>query len=164
MKTQLITTRKATVRDADAIAAIVNLHAQTGVMLPRPISRIYENIRDYVVVEVGGEIVGCGAVHVMWADLAEIRAVAIRSEDKGRGYGRALVEALVDEAIGLDVDRVFVLTYQVDFFGRMGFNRIDKSELPHKIWSECVNCIHFPNCDEVAMIRYLKNASNSGQL
>lgn len=157
MATQTVNTRKATVRDAKAIAEIVNVHAETGVMLPRPLSRIYDNIRDYIVVEADDEIIGCGAVHVMWADLAEIRAVAIRGNEKGKGYGRALVESLIEEAVSLDVDRVFVLTYQVDFFAHMGFSHIDKSELPHKIWSECVNCIHFPNCNEVAMIRYLKN-------
>ena len=145
--------RKARVDDVPAIAAIVNAHAESGVMLQRPVSRIYDNVRDFTVVEVGGEIVGCGSLHVMWADLAEIRSVALKPDFMGTGLGRPLIEALFAEAAALVIEKVFVLTYRVDFFRYFGFNEIDKSLLPHKIWSECITCVHFPNCDETAMIR-----------
>lgn len=151
--------RKARVSDVPEIAGVVNKQAETGVMLQRPLSRVYDNVRDYSIIENDGIIQGCGALHVMWEDLAEIRALAIREEYKGKGYGRALVESLVNEARGLGVDRVFVLTYQDKFFEHLGFEYIDKSELPHKIWSECVNCVHFPNCDEIAMMLYLNETS-----
>ncbi|HUT63888.1 MAG TPA: N-acetyltransferase [Anaerolineae bacterium] len=148
--------RKAMVKDVPVIADIVNYHAKMGVMLPRPISRIYDNVRDYVVIESNGDILGCGALHVMWSDLAEIRALALRDEYVGKGLGRSLVDNLLEEAKSLGIEKVFVLTYKADFFKHFGFSVIDKSELPHKIWSECVNCMHFPNCEEVALIRSVK--------
>ncbi|MHB9027143.1 MAG: N-acetyltransferase [Candidatus Latescibacterota bacterium] len=148
--------RKARVSDVPVMADIINRHAKNGIMLPRPLSRIYDNIRDYMVVDNEGEVIGCGALHVMWSDLAEIRAVAIRDEYIGKGLGRPLIEALLKEARDLGIEKVFVLTYQDKFFARMGFGLIDKSELPHKIWNECVNCVHFPNCNEIAMMNSLK--------
>ena len=148
--------RKASVKDASAIAGIVNYQAQKGIMLQRPISKIYDNLRDYYVVENNGEIIGCGALHVTWSDLAEVRAVAMKDGFNGKGYGSKLVEKLIEEAKSLEIEKVFVLTYQDKFFERMGFKEIDKSELPHKIWSECVNCVHFPDCNEIAMIRVLE--------
>jgi len=148
--------RKAKVGDVPVIAEIVNEKAKAGLMLHRPISRIYDNIRDYTVVEIDGCIIGCGALHVMWSDLAEIRAVAFRDEFIGKGYGRKLVESLLDEAKELEIEKVFVLTYNEGFFRHLGFVDIDKSELPHKIWGECINCMHFPDCDEVSLIRKVK--------
>ena len=147
--------RKATVKDAPSIAEIVNHQAQKGIMLQRPISKIYDNLRDYYVVEHNEEIVGCGALHVTWSDLAEIRSVAVKDGFDGKGYGSKIVKKLIEEAECLEIEKVFVLTYQDKFFVKMGFSEIDKSELPHKIWSECVNCIHFPDCDEIAMIKVL---------
>jgi len=147
--------RKATVHDVPAIADIVNCYAQQGTMLPRPISRIYDNVRDYHVIEHNSEIIGCGALHVMWADLAEIRAVALREEYTGKGYGRLLVEVLMEEAKDIEIQKVFVLTYRPEFFEKLKFTVIQKTELPHKIWSECVNCINFPDCSEVAMLRII---------
>ena len=150
--------RKAFVGDVPTISDTINVHAPKGIMLPRPISQIYDNVRDYHVIEHNGEIIGCGALHVTWADLAEIRALSIKDEFIGKGLGRRLVGELLNEANALKVEKVFVLTYQDKFFERMGFHEIDKSELPHKIWSECVNCIHFPNCDEIAMILRLASS------
>ena len=115
-----------------------------------------DNVRDYMVAERDGDVIGCGSLHVMWSDLAEIRSVALRNEFMGRGIGTTIVEALLEEAKTLGIEKVFVLTYKVEFFKHRGFSIIDKSELPHKIWNECINCVHFPNCDEIAMIRPLK--------
>ncbi|MFC1607892.1 N-acetyltransferase [Candidatus Latescibacterota bacterium] len=143
--------RKASISDVPSIGAIVNKQAETGIMLQRPLSLLYENIRDYAVIEADGEVVACGALHVMWSDLAEIRAVAVSEEHRKKGVGRALIEMLVDEAKNLGIESIFVLTYQVDFFKTLGFYDIDKSELPHKIWKDCLNCVHFPDCDEIAL-------------
>lgn len=148
--------RKALVSDVPRIAEIINVHAKKGIMLSRPISRIYDNIRDYTVVEIDGEVAGCGSLHVMWSDLGEIRSVALREDIMGKGIGRPLTERLIAEAEDLGLEKVFALTYRREFFEKVGFSVIDKSELPHKIWSECINCVHFPNCDEIAMIRILK--------
>ena len=98
---------------------------------------------------------------MMWSDLAEIRAVALEDGYRGKGLGRMIVEALIEEAKDLGIERVFVLTYRERFFGSLGFKIIDKAELPHKIWSECVNCVHFPNCNESAMIQILKNGGET---
>lgn len=153
--------RKARVSDVPVIADIINRHAKNGLMLPRPLSKIYDHIRDFMVVEVDGEIIGCGALHVMWSDLAEIRALAVRDGCTGRGHGRTLVKALLQEARDIGIERVFVLTYQDKFFGSLGFSVIDKSELPHKIWNECVNCVHFPNCNEIAMMANMTDGVRS---
>ena len=147
--------RKASVKDVPQISEIVNYYAQKGLMLQRPISRIYDNVRDYYIIEQNGEIIGCGALHVMWSDLAEICAVALKDGFMGKKYGCQLVEKLIEEAKTLEIEKVFVLTYQQKFFKKMGFSEISKSELPHKIWSECVNCIQFPDCDEVALMKIL---------
>jgi amino-acid N-acetyltransferase len=93
----------------------------------------------------------------MWSDLAEIRALALCEDYIGKGYGRPIVESLLSEACELGINRVFVLTYKDKFFERFNFKVIDKSDLPHKIWSDCVNCVHFPNCNEIAMIHLINN-------
>jgi len=148
-----ITIRKALVSDIPVIGKIINKQAETGTMLQRPLSILYENVRDYSVIELNGEIIGCGAFHVIWSDLAEICSVTVVEDFRRRGYGRALVETLMEEAEMLHIERIFILTYQVDFFRSLGFSEIDKSKLPHKIWRDCLNCVHFPDCDEVSMIR-----------
>ncbi|MCD6307536.1 MAG: N-acetyltransferase [Candidatus Latescibacteria bacterium] len=148
--------RKARVTDVPEIARIVNFHARKGVMLPRSVSSIYDNVRDYTVIEADGKIIGCGALHVMWSDLAEIRAFAVDDGYVGRGYSRPIVESLLAEAETLGIEKVFVLTYKHDYFRHFGFTDIDKAELPHKIWNDCINCVHFPDCDEVSMIRPVK--------
>jgi amino-acid N-acetyltransferase len=147
--------RKAKAPDVDQIADLINYHAQKGIMLPRPISRIYDNIRDYQVVEAEESIIACCALHITWSDLAEIRSLAVRDEYMRQGIGKMMVARCLNEARELEVGRVFALTYQDKFFMKLGFNEVDKAELPHKIWNECINCIHFPNCNEIAMIKYL---------
>ena len=139
--------------DAKAIQALIWEYAQRGDMLPRSLSSIFENLRDYFVYEnEEGEVVGSAAIHIMWEDLAEVRSLAVREGQMGRGIGTKLVEACISEAIVLGITRVFALTYRPDFFRRLGFREVDKSELPHKIWSDCLKCAKFPDCDEVALV------------
>lgn len=121
-------------------------------MLPRSLSSIYENIRDYHVAEVDGKIVGCIALHVVWEDLAEIRSLAVLEEWRHQRIGSKLVRSAIREARKMEVKRIFTLTYIPDFFKRFGFRKISKNRLPQKIWKDCLSCTHFPNCSEEAMI------------
>jgi amino-acid N-acetyltransferase len=147
-----ITFRTARVADGQAIYELVNAYAQRGAMLPRSRSAVYQNIRDFVVAEEEGQIVGCGALQITWADLAEVRSLAVADGRQGQGIGTAIVRTLLREARDLGLPQVFALTYQTDFFLQLGFHSIDKDALPQKIWADCIDCVKFPNCDEEAVI------------
>lgn len=153
--------RKAKLSDAKTIYELVSDYAKEGIVLPRSLNSIYEHIRDFWVYEEEGEVLGCCALQIVWEDLAEIRSLAVRRDRKGEGIGRELVRACIEEAHQLGVRRVFSLTYARDFFERFGFRVIDKSTLPHKVWTDCVNCIKFPDCDEIAVILELHESSPS---
>lgn len=144
--------RKARLSDSEAIHELVNFYAKKGLMLSRSRSSIYEHIRNYSVMEAdGGEVVGIGALTILWSDLAEIRTLAVRESLSCRGIGKKLVEYFLNEAKELGINKVFTLTYQVKFFEKCGFNIISKEYMPHKIWKDCLNCPKFPDCDEVLM-------------
>ena len=145
--------RKARVDDVPRAAELINSYASQGLMLPKSLDQLYQNLRDLVVVEVSGEVVGCGALHVMWHDLAEIRSLAVAEPYTGNGVGRQIVTQLLAEARELGVPTVFALTYQVEFFERLGFHKVAKETLPRKIWTDCLNCPKFPDCDETALVR-----------
>ena len=148
--------RRARIDDIKAIYAILQHFASQELLLGRPLSSLYDQLRDFVVYEDQEQpkkgIIGAGALHVCWEDLAEIRSLAVVEGEQGKGIGRAMVQACLDDMTGLGVKRVFTLTYQPEFFAKMGFRKIDKSELPHKVWSDCINCPKFPDCNEEAMI------------
>ena len=144
--------RPAKIGDVPSIAKLVDLYAQDGQMLPRPLAEIYEHLRDYVVTEWDGGIVGCGALQVVWDSLGEIRSLAVHREDQGKGLGTDMVRYLLEEARRIELRRVFALTYRPHFFERLGFREVPKETLPHKVWRDCLNCTKFPDCDEVAVI------------
>ncbi len=144
--------RKIGISDVKLIHAMVNAAAGRGEMLPRSLGELYDNIRDYFVVEEGGEVSGTCALHICWENLAEIRSLCVAEHARRRGLGRALVNACVEEARHYGLSKLFLLTYQEEFFKRCGFATVDKGQLPHKIWSDCVKCPKFPECDEIAMI------------
>lgn len=141
--------------DAARILELVNYYADQGEMLPRTPGELYERIRDFVVLEEDGRVIGCGALHIFWKDLGELRSLAMEPSRRGEGLGGKLVAHLLNEARRLGLKRVFALTYRTGFFGRLGFEAIEKEALPHKIWTDCVNCPRFASCDEAAMITYL---------
>ena len=147
---------KAGIRDATQMHKLINLFADKGEMLPRPLSEIYENIRDYFVVRQDERVVACAALHVSWSDLAEIKSVAVAEDSQKEGTGAQLVEACLKEAKELGIPTVFCLTYKPAFFEKLGFSQVEKTELPHKVWGECYRCPKFPNCDEVALIYHLE--------
>ncbi|NVM21967.1 MAG: N-acetyltransferase [Desulfobacterales bacterium] len=154
--------RKATVRDVKAIQRLLKKYADRGELLPRSLSDLYDGLRDFIIYEekIGGPIIGVCALHVCWEDLAEIRSLAVDEQHQGRGIGSELVAEAMAEIHKLGISRVFTLTYRPDFFARHGFHIVDKASLPHKIWAECVKCVKFPDCDEIAMLRLLDR--NSG--
>lgn len=121
-------------------------------MLPRSLNNILENIRDFFVAETNKEIVGCVAAHVVWTDLAEIRSLAVSPDHSGSGIGSSLVREALKELAELGVRKVFTLTYTPEFFSKLGFVELEKQQLPHKIWKDCLDCSLFPDCDETAMI------------
>lgn len=145
--------RKAIMNDVEELHGLINHYAQQGLMLARPRSLFYEALREFTVVEEDGKFLGTGGLHIIWEDLAEIRALALASAAQGRGIGAKLVEVLMDEARELGISKVFALTYQKDFFEKCGFILVEKEDLSQKVWKDCINCPKFPNCDENAMIR-----------
>jgi len=147
---------KARVSDVPQMHKLINFFAGREEMLPRSLAEIYENIRDFFVVRQDNRVVACVALHVSWADLAEIRSMAVAEEAQGQKIGSQLVEACLDEAEVIGIGTVFCLTYRPGFFERFGFAQVDKMELPRKVWSECFHCPKFPDCDEVALVRQSK--------
>lgn len=145
--------RKAKVSDGKKIHQLLLEGAKKGELLPRSLNEIYDNIRDYYVYYDGEELVGVSALHICWEDLAEVRSLMVREDRRRTGLGALLLKACISEALELGLSKVFALTYQVGFFKRFGFKEIDKKELPHKIWSDCIKCSKFPDCDEVAVIK-----------
>ncbi len=147
--------RRATLRDVKSIHRLIAEQAQSGHILARAMSELYSQVKDFIVSEDdgSGEIVGCGALQIVWEDLAEIRSLAVQTEYQGQGVGTALIEALLEESGQMGVSKVFVLTYRPELFQRLGFALMDKSLLPHKIWADCIRCTKFPECDEIALVR-----------
>lgn len=143
---------KAKIADVAQMHQLVNSFAEKGEMLARPLSELYENIRDFFVVRAGDRVLGCASLHLSWSDLAEIKSLAVAEDSQKQKIGAQLVKACLDEARELGITTIFCLTYQPGFFNKMGFNEVDKKELPHKVWSECFRCPKFPDCDEVALI------------
>ncbi len=144
--------RKASIKDIKKIHSIVNASASSGEMLARSLGELYDNMRDYFVYEEHGKVLGTCALHICWEDLAEIRSLCVGESSRKKGIGRMLVNVCVEEARQLRIPRIFLLTYQDAFFAKCGFSVVDKKELPQKIWSDCVRCPKFPECDEIAMM------------
>ncbi len=150
-----LTVRKAVMRDIAPILELINGYAAKGQMLPRTEFELSESIRDFTVVTGAGKLLGCGALHFYSPTLGEIRSLAVREEAKTHGAGRKVVEALVQEAIGYELDAVFAFTYVVEFFKKTGFQVVERGLLPLKAWKDCLRCAKFQACDEVAMLRVL---------
>ncbi len=145
--------RSAKLPDAFAIEQLIQVHVGDGTLLPRTLAEICENIRDFIVVDNGGEIVGCGALHLYGMHLAEIRSITVTKNAKGRGAGRVLIDALLKEAQKQSVTCVCLFTRIPEFFGKMGFQSVEKEALPDKIFKDCVKCSRRNACDEIAMYR-----------
>ena len=143
----------ASVKDGAEIHRLINKCADTGVMLARSLSDIYDFLRDFIVCREKGrtEIVAVCALHICWDNLAEIRSLVVDEPFRKSGIGKELVLSALSDARRIGIDRVFVLTYVPDFFKKLGFRDLHKNELPHKIWADCINCPKFPDCDEESL-------------
>ena|ERR1051325_2980496 len=147
--------RSATVYDVPRIQEIINSHAELGRMLFKSLAQLYEDLRDFAVYEEDGEVLGCVGLTIIWADLAEVRSLAVDSAHQGRGIGRQLVEWTIEEARRLHIRRLMSLTYEQRFFEKLGFEVVSKDTLPLKVWTDCVRCPKREGCDEIAMVRTL---------
>ena len=147
--------RKATLADIPALLALINAYAKGGIMLPRNEFEIAENIRDFVVATADGRLAGCGALHFYTPSAGEIRSLAVDPALKTKGIGRAIVEALENEAREHHLQSLFAFTYVDQFFRKLGFDEVDRSELPLKAWKDCLRCPKFQACDEIAMLKRL---------
>ncbi len=148
----MIQVEKAKITDVPHIHKLINGFANKGLMLARPLSEIYEGLRDFFVIRNGKDVIGCAALAISWEDLAEIRSVAVAEAVQKQGTGGRLVQACLKEAKELGIKTVFCFTYRPAFFREQGFTDIDKMELPRKVWTDCFRCPKFPNCDEIALV------------
>ena len=149
--TTKIAIRPARMSDVREIHSLLQQFANKGLLLGRSISSLYDQLRDFVVFDDNG-IQGVCSLHICWENLAEIRSLAVTEQYQGKGIGRHLVHACLNEAQHLEIGKVFTLTYQAAFFKKLDFIDIEKNDLPHKIWSDCLQCPKFPDCDEEALI------------
>ena len=147
--------RRARPSDVPAIHALIHRYAGRDLLLPRPLTDIYERIRDFWVAVDGGQVVGCAALRIWWHDLAEVRSLAVAPSAEGHGNGAKLVEAVAAEATRFGVKNLFALTRIPDWFGRNGFEAVDRAVLYHKVWGDCASCPKRDACDEVAVVRPL---------
>ena len=143
---------RATMADVPQMHKIINYFADRGDMLPRTLAELYEGARDFFVVREQSKVLGCSALHVNWADLAELRSMAVADNQQRRGIGRILAEACLEDARQLGIRTVYALTYRPEVFSRFGFQTVDVVTLPRKVWSECHRCPKFQCCDEIAMV------------
>ena len=145
--------RPATIHDVPRIQEVINSHAELGRMLFKSLAQLFEDLRDFAVYEdEDGKVVGCCALTIIWADLSEVRSLAVDEACRGRGIGRQLVQWCVDEARRLGIRKLFALTYEDTFFRKLNFEVVDKDTLPLKVWSDCVRCPKRDGCDEIAMV------------
>jgi amino-acid N-acetyltransferase len=147
--------RGAKISDAKAIHALIGSYAERDRMLFRSLADIYENLQTFTVAELDGCVVGCCALEIIWADLAEIKSLAVNGANRQAGIGKALVGAALEQATRLGIPKVFALTLEPEFFIKSGFEVVEKDALPMKVWSDCARCPKQQNCDETAVIKVI---------
>ena len=149
--------RRATIHDVPRMQEIINSHAELGKMLFKSYAQVYETLRDFAVFEDAGQVVGCTALAILWADLSEVRSLAVDDKHRGKGVGSALVRWCIDEARQMQIRKLMSLTYEQRFFEKLGFLVVPKESLPLKVWSDCVRCPKNDACDEIAMVLELED-------
>lgn len=151
--------RAAAIGDVPDIHQLIEQYASQGNLLPRAMSELYRHLRDFFVVDVDGKVVGCGALEIFTEDLGEVRSLVVADQYKGLGYGKMLVERIIEEARAIGLRRLMALTYTPPFFHKIGFQTVAKETLPEKVWGVCVKCYKFNNCDEIAVLLELGRAA-----
>lgn len=150
------TIRPAAIGDVPAIHHLLEIYAAQGNLLPRTMNELYRHLRDFFVVEVNGQVGGCGALEIFTESLGEVRSLVVDDAWKGRGFGKILVQRIIEEARAIGLRRLMALTYVAPFFHKLGFTTVAKDTLPEKVWGICVKCYKFNNCDETAVLLELK--------
>jgi len=138
--------------DIDTIVRIIAHYAAQGLMLPRSHTAMAEALSNYLVADNDGHVVGCGGLEQYSSSTAEIFGLATAPENHVRGTGSAIVQALIDKARAENISHVFALTLAPQFFQKMGFRTVHHSDLPMKVWKDCIACPKYGNCDEIAMV------------
>jgi amino-acid N-acetyltransferase len=128
--------REARTSDVRAIRTLMDAYAADRILLSKATVTLFEDVQEFYVAEVGGVVVGCGALHVLWEDLAEVRTLAVDKQHRGRGIGDLLLRRLLQQARHLGVERVFCLTFEVDFFSRHGFAEIEGAPVSHDVYEQ----------------------------
>ena len=144
--------RKAKYNDVESIQNLIRIFSETGKVLFRSLDEIKESISSFWVYEKNDQLIGVCSLKKDWGRLVELRSLGVDPRYSGQGIGTEMVEASLKEALSTDCDTLFVLTYAVSMFKRLGFRTIDKERLPHKVWNDCNACLHQENCDETAMV------------
>ena len=147
----MINIRRAKLSDIEEIFGMIQMYVKDGILLPRSRESLYENIQVITVATLNDQVVGTASLHILGKDLAEIRSLVVANEANGKGIGKLLVKKIIEEAEQIGIPRLISLTYQVEFFEKCGFSVIQKTEMPQKVWKDCINCHKFPDCDEIAM-------------
>jgi len=150
--------RKARITDVKGIhKLLMTPTGDEGLVLPRSFNQLYSHLRDFFVIvgDADDTVLACCALAISWENLAEVRSLVVARDERGQGLARKLVEACLSDAVTLGIYRVFALTNTVPFFEHMGFVETSKDSLPQKVWSDCLNCPRFPDCDEIAMVMEL---------
>ena len=147
----MLNIRRAKLSDVEEIFEMIQMYVKEGILLPRSRESLYENIQVITVATLNDQVVGTASLHILGKDLAEIRSLVVSDGANGKGIGKMLVQKIVEEARLLGIPKLISLTYQVQFFEKCGFSVIQKTEMPQKVWKDCINCHKFPDCDEVAM-------------
>lgn len=155
--------RNAKMQDVAPLLRLINGFAQRGIMLPRTEFELAENIRDFIVASVEGELAGCGALHFYTSKIAEVRSLAVAEKYQKLGIGARIVNGLEGEAREFDLDALFAFTYVPNFFRKLGYAEVDRGELPLKAWKDCLKCPKFQACDEIAMLKPLKEGYQSSR-
>jgi amino-acid N-acetyltransferase len=143
--------RRARIDDIPGIATVMARYVEQNVLLPRPVSELYQCVREFHVAERDGRIVACAALRLLWRDLGEVRSLAVQPDAHGQGLGQVLVAQVVADARALGLPRVIALTREVQFFERCGFRVEPRDAVPRKVWTDCVRCPRRHACDEIAV-------------
>jgi len=148
--------RPAAIDDVPYIHHLLDIYAAQGNLLPRTMSELYQRLRDFFVIEVNGRVAACGALEIFTEYLGEVRSLVVDDAFKGQGFGRMLVERIIEEARLIGLRQLMALTYAAPFFHKLGFKTVPKDTFPEKVWGICVKCYKYNNCDETAVLLVLK--------